>query len=295
MTFLYNHYRPKTPDELVGQDHVAKLLRSWQRKGVPHVVGLTGPSGTGKTTTARMIAGMVGCTTDYQYTELNAAADARGIDTVRQIQDRYLQRPLGGNVMWYLDECHRLTPEAQDGMLKVLEDEKPWAYFVLASTEPEKLKTTFKSRGVWLGMKPISPQILGGLILKVAKAEGFDLSVKLSNRITVAADGSARSALMLLQKAMGYKKYDDQEQSVGDEKVKAAAFDLVKAMMPFTGRPDWAACRRVLASVKDENPERFRQLILTCALNGMLEDGKNANTRNRVAYRVISAFETRVF
>ena len=142
---LYKKYRPDGYGDLVGQAPAVKVLRGLLKKGLPHAMLLTGPSGCGKTTVARIIKNKLQCQ-DSDFVELNSASD-RGIDVIRGIDGRMrLGGLLGGPRIWLFDECHRLTKDAQEAMLKYLEDTPSHVYFLLATTEPDKLITAIRTR-----------------------------------------------------------------------------------------------------------------------------------------------------
>src|SRR5437899_557049 len=116
-TELYRRFRPTTFEEVVGQDEIVKILTEKVRTNtVPHALILSGPSGTGKTTIARILKTKLGCD---EYTEINAA-ESRGIDTVRSIIAVANYGVLSGKArMYVLDEAHKLTSDAQNSMLKL--------------------------------------------------------------------------------------------------------------------------------------------------------------------------------
>ena len=119
---LYQKHRPVTLDDVVGQPvAVASVRQLLADGGVPHVLLFSGPSGCGKTTLARILQRELECS-DLDWHEINSAS-FRGIDTVRQIQDDLIYRPVSGRSrIWLIDEAHQVTGTAQEAMLKILED-----------------------------------------------------------------------------------------------------------------------------------------------------------------------------
>src|SRR5688572_25883760 len=139
---LYKKFRPKTLKGVVGQEGAVSSLQSMIDKGrLPHTILFSGPSGCGKTTIARILKGILECS-DLDFFEINCA-DFKGIDMVRDIR-RYVGIPPlhGKSRVWLIDEAHQLTKDAQNAFLKLLEDTPKHAYFMLATTDPQKLLPT---------------------------------------------------------------------------------------------------------------------------------------------------------
>ena len=121
---LYHEHRPETLDEMEGNESTIKALRSVLSKPkneIPHAFLLTGESGCGKTTLARIIKTKLACS-DYNYKEVDSA-DFRGIDTIREIRRHMKLKGLGGGIrIWLLDECHMISRDGMNALLKALED-----------------------------------------------------------------------------------------------------------------------------------------------------------------------------
>ncbi len=165
---LYRRWRSQTFDEVVGQEHVTQTLRNALRDGrMTHAYLFTGPRGTGKTSTARLLAKAVNCENpDVSLRPCNVcpiclaitggalldlieidAASNRGIDEIRDLRDKVHFSPSQARFKVYvIDEVHMLTPEAFNALLKTLEEPPPHVIFVLATTEPHKIPDTVLSR-----------------------------------------------------------------------------------------------------------------------------------------------------
>jgi DNA polymerase III gamma/tau subunit len=197
---LTKKYRPKTWDEVIGNDALKKSLRYILSKGTHRAFLLTGPSGCGKTTIARLVAEEVGGT-NWSIQEMNGGND-RGIDTIRNeiVKKMDLGTLDSGVKVYILDECHRLTKDAWEALLKPTE-EPGNCYFVFATTEPEKLTKTILQRLMTYEVIPLSGTQIKTLITKIATAEGIPLSEKNAERIALLSGGSPRLATTYMEQA----------------------------------------------------------------------------------------------
>ena len=192
---LANKYRPRVLADLVGQDALVKAATGWFKRGiVPPAVLLAGNSGCGKTTTSRILARYVNCLNFNQKTlepcgecrncttssspdvvEMNIGA-SRGIDEIRALIEQTKSMPMMGKTrVFTLDECHSLTKQAADALLKLLEDPPKHVMFILCTTNPEKLINTIRGRCQCFQLKPIEPDVMTRRLRVIAKAERFSL------------------------------------------------------------------------------------------------------------------------
>ena len=181
---LPEKYRPHTFDEVVGNKTLVETLKSVMEQEVigHHSFLFAGPSGCGKTTLALIMKSMLKCDEkDFKY--LNTS-NTRGIDTIREMDALVKLRPMGGNVKFYiLDECHKLTNEAQNALLRLLEMPPSFAYFALCTTEPEKLLDTIRNRCHIYTVKSLASHEVIGLLNRVSGVEGIQFPAQIYKEI----------------------------------------------------------------------------------------------------------------
>lgn len=199
---LYRKYRPDTFEKVRNQDHIVKVLEGAIAKHmIPHALLFTGSRGTGKTTVARIFAHEIGAR-DIDIYEIDAASN-RGIDDIRALKEAVHTLPYESPYKVYIiDEVHMLTKEAFNALLKTLEEPPEHVVFILATTEQDKLLDTITSRCQVFRFKAPTRSELKDTVLDVARSEKFSLSEAGADTIALAADGSYRDALGIMQKVI---------------------------------------------------------------------------------------------
>ena len=219
---LYRRYRPQTPSELLGQDHVVRGLTGAIREDrLHHAFLFCGPRGTGKTSTARILAKMVNCVnaptaepcnvceqcvairegTHVDVVEIDAASHG-GVDDARELREKAPTAPMVGREKVYIiDEAQRLSREAFDALLKLFEEPPPGVRFVLATTEPHKMPATIIGRCQRFDFRRLTIEGLAQMVQTIASSEGVGLDPAAAHAIARRAEGSARDALSLLDQA----------------------------------------------------------------------------------------------
>jgi DNA polymerase III gamma/tau subunit len=283
-TELYRKYRPTKISQLVGQSDMVKVLVDMgKRNAIPHCLLLTGPSGTGKTTTARIIAKKLGCG-DHDLVEVNAA-ETRGIDMVRDISNHMRAVPISGKCrVWIVDEIHKTTSDAQSAFLKILEDTPDHVYFMLATTDPQKLKRTIITRSTELKLKALSHDDMFDLLRDVhgkeEKAGGFPLGMVgevVLEKIAEVADGSARKALVLLHSVIGLEDEEEQLRVVEAGDASHDAIEIARALV--TPAMTWHKMTKILGGIEglEEDSEGIRRLVLSYMSSVALKNPKIAS------------------
>lgn len=264
--------RPTTFKAMVGQpDACQQLVNMAKSEGVPHCLLFTGPSGCGKTTLARIVRKKLRCG-DKDFFEVNAA-ESRGIDMVRNIQTRIGLAPIDGAArVWLVDEAHQLTNDAQGAFLKMLEEPPNHVYFMLATTNPEKLRAAIRTRCTEVRVRALTTDETITLARRSAEERNFELTDEVAAKLAEVADGSARKALVLLQQIIGVEKTDRQIAILGQADAKTAAIEIARALMKNAG---WATVAGIVRDV-EEDPESIRWMILSYFSKVALGGGKGA-------------------
>ena len=240
MESLYRKYRPKRFEELVGQHHVKKvLMKAIEEERVSHAYIFAGPRGTGKTTTARILAKALNCEnrqgaepcgkcyacraidegTFMDIIELDAASN-RGIDEIRKLREAASFRPIEGKAKVYIiDEVHMLTKEAFNALLKTLEEPPEHVVFVLATTNLEKVPATIISRCQVLEFRNLSEELIYKRLKEIAGKEGINASDDALKFIAKRSMGGMRDALTMLEQTWKFSgneiRLEDVEEALG--------------------------------------------------------------------------------
>ena len=203
---LYRKYRPKIFKEVLGQDHIVKVLESSiETNKVSHAYLFVGSRGTGKTSVARIFATNIGVSVNDLY-EIDAASN-RGIEDIKLLRDGTRVLPFDSKYKVYIiDEVHMLSKDAWGALLKTLEEPPKHVIFILATTELHKVPETIISRCQVFTFKKASNSICKKMLIDVASSEGFELDVESAELLVILADGSFRDALGELQKVLNFSK-----------------------------------------------------------------------------------------
>src|SRR4030065_2221848 len=204
---LYNDHRPKTLSEVFGHKEIKESLKSlFKEKAFPHTFLFSGPSGTGKTTVSRIMANMLNAGSDI--IEINIA-NTNGVDFIRELNEVARRSPLlGNNKVFILDEVQQLTKEGQNCLLKLLEDSPKYSYFILCTTDPQKLLPTIQNRCLSYTLKALSNKDIESILVYVTTLEKIELLEDVLNLLVYKAEGCPRKALVMLDQVKDVKDFD---------------------------------------------------------------------------------------
>jgi DNA polymerase-3 subunit gamma/tau len=266
---LYRKWRPQTLAEVAGQEHITRTLENALAKGkTSHAYLFAGPRGTGKTSTARILAKALNCVTgpgpqpcnecpvcvaitagaSLDVLEIDAAS-RRGIDEMRELRERVKLAPAAARCKVYIiDEAHMLTTEAANALLKTLEEPPATVVFILATTEPHKMPATILSRCQRFDFRRLNPAVIRARLEQVLAEIPAEATPEALDLIARAAEGSLRDALGILDQVTSLGQDQVCEETVADllGKVRLGA---LSEMLELIDRGDTAGALRLIQEV----------------------------------------------
>jgi DNA polymerase-3 subunit gamma/tau len=285
---LYRRYRPDTFAEIIGQEHVTEpLQRALANNKVNHAYLFSGPRGCGKTTSARILARALNCAKgpvpvpcgecqscrdlarggpgSIDVIEIDAASHG-GVDDARELRERAFFAPVSSRYKIYIiDEAHMVTKEGFNALLKVVEEPPEHVKFIFATTAPDKVLPTIRSRTHHYPFRLVPPKVLSAYLAQVCESEGVLVEPAVLPLVVRAGAGSVRDSLSVLDQLLGSADEN------GVSYVQAAALlgfteetlldEVVDAFAAGDAKGVFAAVDKVIEAGQD--PRRFAEDLLT--------------------------------
>lgn len=219
---LYRAYRPEVFDEVLGQEHIVRIIKNQlATDSTSHAYLFCGTRGTGKTTTARLLAKGLNCLSDGEkpcgecancmsikegsfidVIEIDAASN-NGVDNIRELRESVSYPPaVGRNKIYIIDEVHMLSTGAFNALLKTLEEPPEYVTFILATTEVQKLPATILSRCMRLDFKRVPEKTIIVGMARICSEIGIEVTEDALRIIAANADGSVRDGLSILDQCI---------------------------------------------------------------------------------------------
>lgn len=287
---LQHEYRPQTLEDFENNSELVETVQAWfDNPDRNHSIFITGSSGCGKTTLARIIAEMLGVynpedsvSENIDFNEINSA-DLTGVDTIREIRKQMnLAAVKGKYKIYFLDEVHKASAAAQEALFKPTEDTPKHVFFILATSEPSKIKIALKRRCIHFNVSDFSSKELKTFLNEVAEEEEKEVPKEVINQIVQDSIGSPGIALSILDSVIHLGKKSMLKVAKKTAEKESQVISLCRLLInPGT---KWDKICIVLKGLKDD-PESIRRAVLGYMNTALL------SSKNNQAYLVIDSFK----
>ncbi len=323
---LYRRYRPETFAEVIGQEHVTEPLRhALANNRVNHAYLFSGPRGCGKTTSARILARALNCEKapiadpcgecqscrdlarggpgSIDVIEIDAASHG-GVDDARDLRERAFFSPVSSRYKVYIiDEAHMVSPQGFNALLKLVEEPPPHLKFIFATTEPDKVIGTIRSRTHHYPFRLVPPKQLGDYLLKLCQAEGVAISENALPLVVKAGGGSVRDSLSVLDQLLAGSGPEGVTYQLAVQLLGYTPDSLLDEAVEAFAASDAATVFGVVDKVIESGQDprrfaedllqRFRDLVILKAVPNAVESGllDAPADRSAVLARQVAGFE----
>ena len=282
---FHTKYRPIRFEEIVGHKRVVNAVGNLLIENKARSFLFHGPAGTGKTTFARVIANEVGCD-EQGLMEIDGATNT-GVDQMRAVADTTNYHSLGGGGtrVYIVDECHMLSKNAWNSLLKNIEEPPEHIYWIFCTTEPHKVPKTIRSRCSEFKLEDLSMSEITKVLVHVILQEDLSIEDDIVDYLASSAMGSPRVALVNLAKVLDARNVEEAEKLITNYDGPEDAFQLAKLL--FAPKLNRSHLFSMLFRLKDLNPESIRITVFAFATTVILK-----NPQQPWAPHVLSQFET---
>lgn len=286
---LYLKHRPTELEQVQGNEELKESLEKFlsDPETCPHVFLLHGPTGCGKTTIARIIADRLGCKgSDFQEVD---SGQFRGIETSRDIRRNSLYKSTEGSCrVWLIDEVHKATNDAQNALLKSLEDTPSHVYFILCTTEPSKIIAAIRGRCQQYEVKPLTERQMKRLLHGIVREEDEELDSEIYAQIFESSQGFPRNAIQILEQVLSVSEEKRMEIARRKAEEGVESIELCRALLKAE---KWQKVAEILKRLKEKGvaPEDARRVVIGYC-QAILLNGKEDMQAGAVMEQFISPF-----
>lgn len=245
---IITKYRPAAWEEVLGHEvAVGSLKRTLASASRPHAYLFSGPTGTGKTTLARIIGSVL----EADINEIDAASNS-GVDAMRQVVElsQYMSMTGAGRRLLLIDECHRLSRPAFDAILKLLEEPPEHLYLALCTTELQRVPPTIVGRCYHVILNPLKPAEIEELLSVVCDLEGWQVNKDICQLVVQSADGSPRNALSIMQKVHDLRSRDEAKRVLAIIEAGDPLIELLQHLI--VGKSSWIRIRSIMERIEED-------------------------------------------
>lgn len=279
MSSLHTKWRPEKFEDVLGQDTIVRSLKKVVKDARAHAFIFTGPSGTGKTTLARILANeFSGADRSIVNLEEIDGASKSGKDDARELVNRSLYRAIGSSPVRFIivDEAHLLSSSAWAVLLKPIEEPASHVYWAFCTTDAGKIPKAIGTRCLKYDLKPVKEELLLELLIKVVDTEGFDISDEIVEAIAEASLGSPRQALVHLEACLSAKSLDDARSLIRTAGQSKEIIDIARWLLAGKGL-NWSSAAKLIRSLGAAEAESCRIVLMnyfTAVLLNTTSDAK---------------------